>query len=90
MASDNPPAPFLEALKTNKPRKPRKQSEYSTQERSIMSKYKEEYKAKTGKERENVLRGKVLVDIFNFWHSKGVELDEPETEKRITVGEYIS
>jgi hypothetical protein len=86
MATNNsPPPPFLEALTANKQRKPRKQSEFTKQERGIMGRNKEAFKTTSGKERDNVLRGKILVDIFNFWHSKGIHLGEDEMEKRVTV-----
>ena len=60
---------------------------YSKEERAILSKYKEEYKAKTTPEgREQVLKQKVFVDIFNYWFSKeGTMPSEEESKKRVTV-----
>jgi hypothetical protein len=68
-----------------KQRKPRKESAYSKEEKSILGKYKDEYKSKTARERQNVLRGSILVDIFNYWQDKGIALDADEMEKRVTV-----
>lgn len=71
--------------------KSRKGCRYSDAERAVLSKYKEEYKSKTTPEaREQVLKQKVFVDIFNYWYSKeGAMPSEEESKKRVAVFDCI-
>lgn len=86
MATDASPAPpFVQALMTPRPRKQRKETFYTKEERAIMGKYKDDFKTTRGKERDHIVRGKILVDLFNFWHNKGIGLREDEMETRVTV-----
>jgi hypothetical protein len=67
--------------------KSRKGCRYTDEERAILSKYKDEYKSKTtAQERQQLLKQKLFVDIFNFWFSKeGAKPSEDETKKRVKV-----
>jgi hypothetical protein len=66
--------------------KPRKGCRYTEEERAILSKYKDEYTAKTtAEEREQLLKQKVFVDIFNYWFSKEGAPSEEQSKKRVTV-----
>ena len=66
------PTTFLEAV-TNKTRKPRKNSFLTTEEKSIIDKYKDQYRNMTKTDdRCNLLRNHILVNIFNVWYEKGV------------------
>jgi hypothetical protein len=79
---------FQDALQ-KKPRKSRKDSLYSEEEKLILGKYKHEYRMKTTTdERQDLLRSHILVDIFNYWCSKGVvteDIDEEDLGDRIKV-----
>lgn len=70
-----------------KPRKVRKECSYTTEERAILAKYKEEYLATTShQQRDQLLRGEVFCDMFNYWHGRdGVDLTEEETSTRQKV-----
>jgi hypothetical protein len=53
-------------------RQPRRGARYSREEIVVISKYKAEYKDQTTRAlRANVLRTKILVDIFNYWDEQG-------------------
>jgi hypothetical protein len=67
--------------------KARKGCQYNAEERAVLSKYKEAYKKQTTHvDRENLLRGKILVDIFNYWFTKeGVMPSADEATRRIEV-----
>src|SRR5277367_2063159 len=67
--------------------KSRRGCRYTDEERTILSRYKDEYKGKTtAQEREQVLKQKLFVDIFNYWFFKeGAFPSEDETKKRVTV-----
>jgi hypothetical protein len=66
--------------------KGRKDCKYTVEERKVIGKYKNEYKKATNRaERAMLMKNKILVDIFNYWYSQGLELDEGESEKRIKV-----
>jgi len=66
------PAAILEAV-TNKNRKARKKSLYTTEEITVIGKYKKEFREKTTTDdRNEILRNHILVDIFNYWFSKGI------------------
>ena len=79
--------PVLLTALQGKARKTRKECEYSTEERSVLAKYKDQYRHKTTSgDRALLLRNHILPDIFNFWHNQGVTLDAEETPKRIKVG----
>lgn len=76
---------ILQQLMTPKPRKQRKECEYTKQERAIMERYKEDFKRTTGQERDGILRGKLLVDLFNFWHKRGMYVAAEDMENQVTV-----
>jgi hypothetical protein len=65
----------------------RKGCRYSQAERDVLSRHKEEYKSKTTpEEREQVLKQKVFVDIFNHWFAtEGTMPGEEESKKRVSV-----
>ena len=67
--------------------KPRKGCRYSQAERDVLSRHKEEYKSKaTPEEREQVLKQKVFVDIFNHWYTtEGTMPSEAESKERVSV-----
>jgi hypothetical protein len=65
---------FLFVMSDNpaKARKPRKDCQYSPDEMQVIGKYKEEYRQQTTRHaRANVIRTKILVDLFNYWVEKG-------------------
>jgi hypothetical protein len=70
-------------------RKPRRDALYSREEIAVLSKYKAEYKDQTTKPlRANVLRNKILVDIFNYWDvQKTLPADEEACVARVKVNE---
>jgi hypothetical protein len=76
---------MFQELLTNKPRKGRKECQYTKQEIAVMAKYKDEFKTTTGKERDHVLRGKLLVDLFNFWHKRGRHVAKEDMEEQAAV-----
>ena len=60
--------------------KPRKESIYNAEEWAILCQYKEEYCLKaTCEEWVALVRSKILVDMFNYWSGKGVDLNEDES-----------
>jgi hypothetical protein len=62
---------FLKGVNQND-RGPRKKGRYSTEEKEVLNKYKHDYrKTTTTEERYDLLRNRILVDIFNFWYAKG-------------------
>ena len=68
---------------TAKARKLRKDAFYSPAERTILNKYKQEYRMQPTRElRGNVLRTKILPDLFNYWDHEGLG---PETDEESTV-----
>jgi len=53
-------------------RGPRKTGRYSKEEKEVLMKYKDNYRrTTTTEERYDLLRNRILVDIFNFWYAKG-------------------
>jgi hypothetical protein len=68
-------------------RKPRKDSLYSVEEMNILKQHKLEYRSQPTRElRGQIFRNKILVDIFNFWESRGlIGPDETDTQNRIKV-----
>jgi len=68
-------------------RKQRKDSHLSVEERDIINKYKTEYRSQTTRElRGEIFRCKILVDMLDYWKSKGLDtLDETESQNRIKV-----
>ena len=75
------------ALKDKGCRKPRKDCAYTPAERAILAIFKDEYRTlTTHEERDQFLRGKVLVEMFNYWYSQeGVIPSEQVSKKRIEV-----
>ena len=62
---------FLKGVNQND-RGPQKKGRYSTEEKEVLNKYKHDYrKTTTTEERYDLLRDRILVDIFNFWYAKG-------------------
>lgn len=78
---------ILEAV-GNKNRKPRK-CRYSQEEIIVLAKYKDEYRNKTKtSDRHELIRSYILVDIFNFWFSKGIvgeEVTAEDLSERVSV-----
>ena len=72
-------------------KQPRKGTLYSRAEIVVISKYKAEYKDQTTRAlRANVLRTKILVDLFNYWDvEKTLPSDEAESIERVKVNDYI-
>jgi hypothetical protein len=72
-------------IPTTKP--PRRGTLYSRAEILVLSKYKEEYKDQTTRAlRANVLRNKILVDLFNYWDLQNtLPLDGVESMERVKV-----
>jgi len=70
-----------------KSRKPRKDALYSREEILVISKYKEEYKEQTTREmRAEILKRKILVDLFNYWLREGkAPVDEEQCIIRMKV-----
>lgn len=68
---------------------PRRGTLYSREEILVISKYKAEYKEQTTRAlRANVLRNKILVDLFNHWDAqKTLPLDEAAATERVKVND---
>ena len=73
-------------------RKTRKECLYTDEERAIMAKYKEAYKATINhNERESLLRNHIFPDIFNFWYKEEQDMpDGPEIERKRKVSTNTS
>ena len=74
------PPPTQEPVR--KPRKVRKDCQYSAEERAIFDRHKVEYMATTThKERESLLQNRLLLDLNDYWAARegrmceGAELD---------------
>ena len=68
-------------------KQPRRGTLYAREELLVISKYKTEYKEQTTRAlRANVLRNKILVDLFNYWdaHDK-LPSDGEESMERVKV-----
>ena len=58
---------------------PRRDCLYTSEEWEVLSKYKEEYKSlRTQEEREALLKGKIFVDMFNFWYNEEQSIPSAE------------
>jgi len=68
-------------------KQPRQGTLYSRGEIQAISKYKAEYKEQTTRAlRANVLRNKILVDLFNYWDVQNMlPSDEVESMERVKV-----
>jgi hypothetical protein len=70
-------------------RSPRKKRKYSSDEITVLEKYKDKYRDKmTTNDRQSILQDFILVDIFNFWYEKGeitADISEEEFKTRIQV-----
>lgn len=68
-------------------RKVRKDSQYTAEERAVLTVYKKAYKATTSySQRDALLRGSIFPDIFNFWYIKEQSMPtETETLERRKV-----
>jgi hypothetical protein len=69
-------------------KQPRRGTLYTKGELLVISKYKTEYKEQTTRAlRTNVLRNKILVDLFNYWDTQNtLPSDEVESMQRVKVG----
>ena len=66
-----------------KTRKPQKDALYSREELEVISKHKQEYRDQTTQEMQGeILRSKVLVDLFNYWLWEG---KAPADEEECTI-----
>lgn len=73
-------AAFQKAIE-KKTTKKRKDSEYTSEERDVLGKYKEEYKNRTTTdERESLFQNHILVDMFTHWFHKGEISEDMEEE----------
>lgn len=55
-----------------KTRKPRKDSAYTVEERTLMNQYKQKYMTQPTRElRANVIRNEILPDLYNYWVKLG-------------------
>jgi hypothetical protein len=73
----------MDGIVSTKPRKLRKDAFYSPAERTILNKHKEEYRMQPTRQlRGNVLRTKILPDLFNYWDGEGLG---PKTEEESTT-----
>lgn len=85
-------ATFLDAVQ-KKTRKPRRQSEYTVEERAVLGKYKDEYRRMSNvEERDALFRNHILVDMFNYWYGKGIvcgDISEEDTAVRIKVSQMF-
>ena len=72
-------------IPTTKP--PRQGTLYSREEITVISKHKAEYKDQTTRPlRANVLRNKIMVDLFNYWDAQGtLPSDEANIMQRVKV-----
>jgi hypothetical protein len=70
-----------------KSRKPRKDCQYTGEERQSFDKHKKEYITQVTKEgREYVFQTQILPDIFNYWSQGGtVDIIEEEVTRRVKV-----
>jgi hypothetical protein len=80
---------FMEPLGPvpTKTRKLRKDAFYSPAERAILNVHRLDYRTQTTRElRANVLKTKVLPDLFNYWDQQGTGPNsEEETTARMKV-----
>lgn len=85
-------APAVVLVIPERTHKPRKGCQYNEEERAVLSKHKAEYKSKTTPaEREEVVRNKILVDIFNYWYDKEkIMPSEVLFQQRIQVLFFVS
>jgi hypothetical protein len=72
-----------------KTKQPRKGTLYTKPELLVISKYKTEYKEQmTRALRTNVLRNKILVDLFNYWlEQKTLPSEGEKSMKRVKVSD---
>jgi hypothetical protein len=70
-------------------KQPRRGTLYTKPELLVISKYKTEYKEQTTRAlRANVLRNKILVDLFNYWlEQKTLPLEGEESINRVKVND---
>jgi hypothetical protein len=68
-------------------KQPRRGALYSREEILVIAKHKADYKDQTTRAlRAHVLRNKILVDIFNYWDSRGtLPSDEALCIERVKV-----
>ena len=68
-------------------KQPRRGTLYTKGELLVISNYKAEYKEQTTRAlRANVMRNKILVDLFNYWDIQNMlPSDEVESMKRVKV-----
>jgi hypothetical protein len=67
-------------------RRPRRDCRYSAEEMKVLNQHKHTYRSQPTRElRGEIFRNRILVDMFNYWQSKGLEPDEDEVKSRIKV-----
>jgi hypothetical protein len=72
-------------------KQPRKNALYNREEMGVISKYKAEYKEQTTRAlRANVLRRKILADLFNYWDDEGTLPEDDACVQRVKVNCKIS
>ena len=76
-------------ISTTKPA--RRGARYSREEIEVISKHKSEYKDQTTRPlRADVLRNKILVDMFNYWDDKGtLPSDEVRCMELVKVSYWL-
>jgi hypothetical protein len=75
----------LQTIQENS-RKTREGCRYTEEERRVIGKYKKEYRKLTTREaRAELFQTKILVDIFNFWDSRQMEVGGDVGNSRIKV-----
>jgi hypothetical protein len=74
-----------------KTKQPRKGTLYTKPELLVISKYKTEYKEQTTRAlRTNVLRNKILVDLFNYWlEQKTLPSEGEKSMQRVKVSDAM-
>ena len=72
-----------------KTKQPRRGTLYTKPELLVISKYKTEYKEQTTRAlRANVLRNKILVDLFNYWLEQGtLPMEGEESMRQVKVND---
>ena len=72
-------------------KQPRRDARYSREEMQVISKHKTEYKDQTTRAlKANVLRNKILVDLFNFWDKQGTLPTEGAVLECVQVNTQIT
>lgn len=79
-------ASLLPMIMAPKSRQARGDCQYTPQELAVLNKHKAAYrKTTTHAQRDQMMRTKIYVDIFNYWDDIGIPLDETVTNRRMKV-----